>query len=107
MDNRLLKHIPLVRVQFSPRREEALRDKVDEVRDLVWRPVLRQKGLRDLLKVLPAHLVSRNRLDQRMPMKPAVDIDQLPAFSNKVGVPEIERTVEIPQIHVSQLLKDR
>jgi len=63
--------------------------------------------LRSLRKRLPTELIRRDGLDQRTPVKPAIHIEQRAAFGDEVWVPEVKRTVEVPEVCIAEIFEDR
>jgi hypothetical protein len=51
-------------------------------------------------------LISRHGLDEWAPVKPPIRVEERPSLGDKVRVSEIKRTVEIPEVRVTEFFED-
>jgi len=52
-------------------------------------------------------LIRWYRLDKWASVKPPIYVEQRASFGDEVRVPEIKRTVEVPEVCVAEVFKDR
>jgi hypothetical protein len=55
----------------------------------------RENGLRNLRKIVWALFIRWHSLDEWFPVEPTVAIKKRPTLTDEVGIPKIERTVQV------------
>ncbi len=75
------------------------------VRDLVGLPFAIEKRVYSLAERLTGRPVGRNRLNQRVAVDSAVLVKEILALPRQVLVREVKWAIQIPQVHIPEVLK--